>query len=87
MQVKYFQNSAEVYPYEGNTFNRIHVYRPRNEFRKDQLSEVNWSAIGSVSPEEAEQYAAGIKRAASIARRWNKKFLKASKGEKPVKEG
>ena len=38
-----------------------------DDFRKDPAVEVNWSAIGSVSGDEAREYAAKIVAAADIA--------------------
>ena len=62
-----------VIKYE-NRSNRITIKAPLDapelcvdDFREDPVVEVNWSAIGSVSGDEARKYAAKIVAAADIA--------------------
>ena len=57
-----------------NRSNRITIKAPLDapelcvdDFREDPAVEVNWSAIGSVSGDEARKYAAKIVAAADIA--------------------
>ena len=55
------------WPSDPNNPSRVAIYGPESKSWGDRPAQVNWSAIGSVSPEEATLYATAVLLAAQIA--------------------
>lgn len=72
------ERSIEYYPYPGNTFLRITLYKPRNEFGSHWDAEVNWGCHGAETPDNAELYGKAIVAAAKKARQLNIEYQQAN---------
>lgn len=54
---------------------QITIFHPDKTFGKPSGAKINWPAIGSVSPEDAENFARGLLKAAELARQMNQKAV------------
>ena len=61
--IKYEDRSSRIYITAPMGAPELHV----DDFREEPAVEVNWSALGSVSGDEARDYAAKITEAAGVA--------------------
>ena len=52
----------------------VTVFHPRTRWGNPSGATINWPALGSVSPEEAENFAKGILKAVEMARQLNQKM-------------
>ena len=72
MKKKDLGNCVEFYPYRGETFYHITLYKPRLVFGKREKATVNWGCHGSETPKRAELYGKALMAAAEMARKLNR---------------